>query len=76
MNDIFQAVAQNDVETVKYLVNHGADSNVTDLFGRSPLSDAKTHEFDSIINLLKDGIIPEDGEEEIKSLTTVQFECG
>lgn len=50
---LHMAVKQGDVEVVKTLLQHGADPNLKNARGESPLDIAKEHGHDTIVPLLK-----------------------
>lgn len=50
---VFQAVCRNNVNTVKCLLECGADLNVRDLYGLTPLKNAEIFENKEMIELLQ-----------------------
>jgi ankyrin repeat protein len=52
---VHTACRRSNFETVQFLISHGADANITDDYGRSPLHDAcwrVTPDFDMVTLLL------------------------
>lgn len=49
---IIEATQRNDIQTVKALLKHNADRNVTDRDGSTPLQIAKSNNYDSLVTLL------------------------
>lgn len=49
---IIEAAQRNDIQTVKALLKHNVDRNVTDQDGSTPLQIAKSNNYDSLVNLL------------------------
>ena len=48
----FQAVCRNNVDTVAFLLEHGVNPYLRDIFGSTPLDDAKSYELVKIIDML------------------------
>lgn len=44
MTIVSQAVCRNNLQTVKFLVECGVDTSVTDLYGQTPLQNAQMFE--------------------------------
>lgn len=49
---IIEATQRNDIQTVKALLKHNVDRNVTDQDGSTPLQIAKSNNYDSLVTLL------------------------
>ena len=49
---IIEATQRNDIQTVKALLKHSVDRNVTDQDGSTPLQIAKSNNYDSLVTLL------------------------
>ena len=50
---VHQAVCQNNVKTVKFLLECGVDPNVCDLYGYTPLKNAEVLENELMIAILQ-----------------------
>ncbi|KOB68660.1 putative Ankyrin repeat protein, partial [Operophtera brumata] len=61
---LFWAVHHNQPEILELLVAHGARVTEVDKSGRSPLEIAKSHEYDSIIEILNKHLNIDDTVEE------------
>jgi len=60
LNALLRATAANDIEMVRLLLKHGADKEVTDLQGRTPLAIAKENGFEEMVFLLENGYLIND----------------
>ena len=47
-----QAVCRNNVETVAFLLEHGVNPYLRDVFGSTPMDNAKSYELHNIIDIL------------------------
>lgn len=50
----FQAVCRNNAETVTFLLEHGVNPHLRDVYGNTPLDNAKCYEIENIVNMLED----------------------
>lgn len=50
----FQAVCRNNAETVAFLLEHGVNPNLCDVFGSTPLDNARSYELENIVNMLEE----------------------
>ena len=49
----FQAVAKGNSDLVMYLLNHDVQINVKDIYGETPLNEAKRRGFQEIVELFE-----------------------
>ncbi|KAJ7369304.1 hypothetical protein OS493_039898 [Desmophyllum pertusum] len=48
------AVCRNNAETVAFLLEHGVNPYLRDVFGSTPLDNAKSYELENIVNMLEE----------------------
>lgn len=48
------AVCRNNAETVTFLLEHGVNPHLRDVYGNTPLDNAKCYEIENIVNMLED----------------------
>ena len=49
-----QAVCRHNAETVAFLLEHGVNPHLRDIFGSTPLDNAKCYELENIVNMLEE----------------------
>ena len=50
----FQAVCRNNAETVAFLLEHGVNPYLCDVFGSTPLDNARSYELENIVHMLEE----------------------
>ena len=50
----FQAVAKENFDLVKFLLNHNVRTNVIDMYGKTPVEEAQHHGFQEIVQLFEE----------------------
>ena len=50
----FQAVCRNNAETVAFLLEHGVNPYLCDVFGSTPLDYARSYELENIVHMLEE----------------------